>query len=138
MAQAAVARGIGLKQNGLSEKWDMWDDNTSASYLWNRYRYTPGVTLTLETGGQISRPGAGGGHPISFLNRGMIDGADFLFLYGSDIVARPVHQYLRWLTEQMGRPLTSRFYCRLGDTSLRYDHSPVPLEYRQAGSKNGW
>ncbi|MEO7676120.1 MAG: hypothetical protein ABIV39_05075, partial [Verrucomicrobiota bacterium] len=130
VAQAAVMRGIGLKQNGLSEKWDMWDDNTSASYLWNRYRYTPGVTLTLETGGQISRPGAGGGNPISFLNRGMIDGTDFLFLYGSDIVARPVHQYLRWLTEQMGRPLITQFYCRLGDTSLRYNYSPVPLEYR--------
>ncbi len=130
VAQAAVARGVGLKQNGLSEKWDMWDDNTSASYLWNRYRFTPGVTLTLETGGQIARAGPGGGHPISFLNRGMIDGADLLFLYGSDIVAQPVHQYLRWLTEQMGRPLISRFYCRLGDTSLKYDHSPVPLEYR--------
>ncbi len=130
VAQAAVARGIGLKQNGLSEKWDMWDHPASASYLWNRYRFTPGVTLTLETGGQIARPGPGGGHPISFLNRGMIDGADLLFLYGSDIVASPVHQYLRWLTEQMGRPLISRFYCRLGDTSLRYDHLPAPLEYR--------
>ena len=130
VAQAAVARGIGLKQNGLSEKWDAWDDNTSASYLWNRYRFTPSVTLTLETGGQISRPGDGAGHPISFLNRSQIDGTDFLFLYGSDIVERPVQQYLRWLTEQMGRPLFTRFYCRLGDTSLKFDRAPVPMEYR--------
>jgi hypothetical protein len=130
VAQAAVARGVGLKQNGLSEKWDMWDDNTSASYLWNRYRFTPGVSLTLETGGQISRPGPGAGHPISFLNRAMIDGTDFLFLYGSDIVARPVHQYLRWVNGQIGRPLNSRFYCRLGDMSLHYDHLSVPMEYR--------
>lgn len=130
VAQAAVARGIGLKQNGLSEKWDMWDDNTSVSYLFNRYRCVPNVTLTLETGGQIARPGPGQGHPISYLNRGLIDGADFLFLYGSDIANSDVNQYLRWSTEQFGRPLTSRLYCRLGDTSLRLGKTPTPMEFR--------
>jgi hypothetical protein len=130
VAQAAVARGIGLTQNGLSEKWDTWDDNTSASYLWNRYRFTPGVTLTLETGGQISRPGPGAGHPISFLNRGMIDGTDILFLYGSDTKAQQVNRHLRWTTEQLGRPVMTSFFCRLGDVSLTHEHSPAPLECR--------
>ena len=130
VAQAAVARGIGLKQNGWSEKWDNWDDNTSASYLWNRYRFTPGITLTLETGGQISRPGPGAGHPISFLNRGLIDGTDVLSLYGSDLAARRVHEQLRYANEQLGRPLFTKFYCRLGDTSLTYDHTSTPMEYR--------
>ena len=130
VAQAAVARGIGLKQNGWSEKWDNWDDNTSASYLWNRYRFTPGITLTLETGGQIARPGPGAGHPISFLNRGLIDGTDVLSLYGSDLAARRVHEYLRYANEQLGRPLFTKFYCQLGDTSLTYDHTSTPMEYR--------
>jgi hypothetical protein len=129
-AQAAVARGISLKQNGWSEKWDNWDDNTSASYLWNRYRFTPGITLTLETGGQIARPGPGAGHPISFLNRGLIDGTDILFLYGSDIAARHVHKHLRWAKEQLGRPATSTMYCRLGDTSLTHEPAPLRMEYR--------
>ena len=130
VAQAAVARGVGLKQNGLSEKWDMWDDNTSASYLWNRYRFTPGVTLTLETGGQIARPGPGQGHPLSFLNRGLIDGTDILSLYGSDIAACRVHEYFRYANEQLGRPLFTSFYCRLGDTSLKHENSFERMEYR--------
>ncbi len=129
-AQAAVARGISLKQNGWSEKWDMWDANTSSSYLWNRYRYTPGITLTLETGGQISRPGPGAGHPVSFLNRGMIDGTDIFFLYGSDIAARQVHKHLRWANEQLGKQTITTMHSRLGDTSLTHEYSPIRMEYR--------
>ncbi len=129
-AQAAVSRGISLKQNGWSEKWDMWDANTSSSYLWNRYRYTPGITLTLETGGQIARPGPGAGHPVSFLNRGMIDGTDIFFLYGSDIAARQVHKHLRWANEQLGRHTITTLHSRLGDTSLTHENSPIRMEYR--------
>jgi hypothetical protein len=129
-AQAAVARGISLKQNGWSEKWDTWDINTSASYLWNRYRYTPGITLTLETGGQISRPGPGAGHPISFFNRGLIDGTDIFFLYGSDTGARHINKYLRWANEQLGRQTITTMHCRIGDTSLTHEYSPVRMEYR--------
>jgi hypothetical protein len=132
VAQAAVARGIGLKQNGLSEKYDAWDDVTSTSYLFNRYRFHPGISLTYETGGQISRVAKhfSQGHPLSVLNRGMIDGTDYLFLYGSDINARHVHKYLGYTSDLLGAPLLTTFYSRLGDFSLVMEHTPSPQEYR--------
>ena len=132
VAQAAAARVIGLKQNGLSEKYDAWDDVTSASYLFNRYRFQPGIALTYETGGQISRVARhfSQGHPLSVLNRGMIDGTDYLFLYGSDINARHVHKYLGYTGDLLGAPLLTTFYSRLGDFSLVMEHTPSPQEYR--------
>lgn len=132
VAQAAVARGIGLKQNGLSEKYGAWDDITSAPYLFNRYRFHPGISLTYETGGQISRvsPHYAQGHPLSVLNRALIDGAHFLFLYGTDIHSRHVHKYLAYTADTLGAPLLTTFYSRLGDFSLVMEHSPSPQEYR--------
>jgi hypothetical protein len=131
VAQAAVARGIGLKQNGLSERYDTWDDVTSASYLFNRYRFQSGVNLTYETGGLISRPSrSGDGHPLSVLNRAIIDGADNLFLYGADIGARHVHKYLPYADAMLSRSLVTTFYSRLGDFSLVNEFSPAPQPYR--------
>lgn len=132
VAQAAVARGIGLKQNGLSEKYGAWDDITSAPYLFNRYRFHPGISLTYETGGQISRvsPHYAQGHPLSVLNRALIDGAHFLFLYSTDIHSRHVHKYLPYTADTLGAPLFTTFYSRLGDFSLVMEHSPSPQEYR--------
>jgi hypothetical protein len=131
VAQAAVARGIGLKQNGLSEKYDAWDDNTSASYLINRYRFTPDISLTYETAGQMSHLSHYSyGHPLSVLNRALLDGIDYLFLYPTDINARHVHKYLHWVDDQIGRPLNATLYCRLGDFSLVTEASPSPQGYR--------
>ncbi|MCX6887747.1 MAG: hypothetical protein NTX27_22235 [Verrucomicrobia bacterium] len=132
VAQAAVARGIGLKQNGLSEKYGAWDEITSVPYLFNRYRFRPDIDLTYETGGQISRvsPHYAQGHPLSVLNRTIIDGTDHLFLYGSDIHSRHVNKYLAYADDMFGAPLISTFYARLGDYSLVMDHSPSPQEYR--------
>ncbi|TAG09216.1 MAG: hypothetical protein EAZ42_07600 [Verrucomicrobia bacterium] len=132
VAQAAVARGIHLKQNGWSEKWDMWNKNTNASYLWNRYRNHPHISLTLETGGHISKGGPGSGHPISFLNRGLIDGTDFMFFYASDLIQPQVDELAPWAQAQLGQPLITNFYCRLTDLSDRYLGSSKLVPHRNA------
>jgi hypothetical protein len=129
-AQAAAIRGIGIKQNGLSERYSSWDDNTNASYLFNYYRNQPDIKMTFETGGQIYRDvNLVFGHPLSLINRALIDGADNIFLYGSDISARNVQKYLRYATEQMGSQLFTNFYNRLGDYSMVNEHSPNPVDY---------
>ena len=115
VAQAAARRGIGLKQNGHSERFDTWDSHTNVSYLYERYRRMPGINLALETGGQIHENTIGAmGHPLSLLNRALVAGADNLYLYDPDIAARHVSKYFHYANEQWGRPLFTRFYCRLG------------------------
>ncbi|MFI4912224.1 MAG: beta-galactosidase [Sedimentisphaeraceae bacterium JB056] len=130
VAQQAVSRGIGLKQNGLSERYDSWNDNTNTSYLFENYRDNPDIRLTFETGGQIYRDqNLVMGHPLSIINRALVSGVDNLFLYDSDIYTKNVAKYLNYASSQMGGQLFTLFYNRFGDYSMINDHSPIPVEY---------
>ncbi len=130
-AQEAAKRGIGLKQNGMSEKYDTWDSNTNTSYIYNRYRYDEDVKMTHETGGQIYRNTLNAhGHPISLLNRVLLNRTDFLFLYGPDVVGRHIRKYFHYATEQMGSSQITRFFCHLGDYTMVNEHSHQPVDYR--------
>ncbi|MBK1877426.1 hypothetical protein [Pelagicoccus mobilis] len=131
VAQEAVRRGIDIKQNGLSELYDTWDEHTDSSYVWFRYKHTPGISLTHETGGQIYRNTLNAmGHPVSLLNRTMLNGTDYVFLYDGDIRAQHVQKYFYFAMEQLGRPLITKFYSRLGAYPLVNEHSNVPVPYR--------
>ncbi len=134
VANAAAKRGIGLKQNGMSERYDSWNDNTNPSYIFNRFRDDPRVNLTYETAGQICwNHYDATGHPVSLLNRVLIDGADNLFLYGVDLLTPYVGRYLHYAAEQMGTALFTVFYNRLGAFSLLNGLRPQPMVY-----KNQW
>lgn len=132
VAQEAVKRGIGLKQNGLSERYDTWEgtDNTNGSYLFNRYRYDERINTTYETGGQMYNNGWDVmGHPIPVINRAMLDGTDTCFFYGIDIWTRSINKYFHTFQEQAGRPLVTKFAARMLDATMRNDHSPIPVRY---------
>jgi hypothetical protein len=131
VAQAAVRRGIGLKQNGLSEKYDTWNDNTSTSYLYSRYRDNEAVSLTHETGGQIYRNLLDAhGYPLSLLNRTIANHTEYLFLYKPDIFGRNINRYFDNFAERARRHRPTTFYTWLGDYSLVNEHSPVPVAFR--------
>ena len=120
VAQYAVSKGVQLKQNGMSERYDTWDNHPNASYIFNRYRNNPNTKLVYETGGQIYRntPNGYTGHPLSLMNRAMIDGADYLYLYPADINTRNVKKFVHYTNEQLGKNVFTGMYCRLGDYSM--------------------
>ena len=130
VAAEAARRGIGIKQNGLSELYDTWNDNTNPSYLFNRHRHDDRINTTYETGGQVYNNGFDAmGGPIALLNRALVDGTDTLFLYGIDIWTRNIAKHLHYYHEQAGRALFTRFYCRTMDASAVNDHALVTIPY---------
>lgn len=133
-AQEAVKRGIGLKQNGLSEKYDTWDDNTNTSYLYHLYRNNPEVSLTHETGGQIFRNLADAhGYPLSLLNRTAANYTDYLFLYFNDIHGRHIRKYFHTFLEHARRTRPTTFHTWLGDMSQIHEHRSLPV-----ATQNSW
>ncbi|MGF1571957.1 MAG: hypothetical protein ACFCU1_02690 [Sumerlaeia bacterium] len=134
IANAAKEYNIGLKQNGFGERYDTWDSNTNTSYLFKRFQGNGSISLTHETGGQIYRDTIGAmGHPISILNRALLNHVDYLFLYNPDLLGRHIRPYFNTFSQQMGNALITNFYCHLGDYSIINEHSPTPVEY-----KNKW
>ncbi|MCC5875165.1 MAG: hypothetical protein JJU11_02995 [Candidatus Sumerlaeia bacterium] len=127
-AQAAVERGIGLKQNGLSERYDTWDANTNTSYLYHYYRHHEGITLTHETGGQIFRNLANAhGYAASLLNRSAANYTDYLFLYFNDIHGRHIRKYFHTFLEHSGKTAPTTFHAWLGDMSQVHEHRTTPV-----------
>lgn len=122
IAGYAFEQGVQLKQNGMGHLYNTWSDDTNSSYVYNRYRYDPRAKLVFETGGQMYNnnywmaPGAMG-HPVSLVNRALMDGMDYLYLYNVDLDERFVNRYFHWATEQMGHAVHTVFYNRLGDYS---------------------
>lgn len=133
-AQAAVERGIGLKQNGLSEKYDTWDSNTNTSYLYHYYRHHEGISLTHETGGQIFRNSAEAhGYPLSLLNRTTANFTEYLFLYFNDIHGRHIRKYFQTFLEHARLTTTTTFHTWLGDMSQVHEHRSDPV-----ATQNSW
>ena len=136
VAQTAVARGIGLKQNGLSEKYCAFSpgvnyDTVPVLYHW--FHGLPGVGLTYETGMQIYNNGAGcHGHPISLMNRALIDGVNSLLLYGNDIQQTTIAQYFEPYIPQFGRPTVGTLYNRHGNFPLNHP------KYQLQNYRNLW
>lgn len=150
VAQAAIARKIGLKQNGLSEKYDSWNRNTNASYLFKQYASLPGVHCTFETGGQLFRNSADAmGHPLSLINRALIDGTDALWLYAPDIIDPQINKYFDYYHALAGNALFTRYYNLFDRHEIAYRQTRETLynqwlglrqitpEYSEITSANG-
>ncbi|MDC7233329.1 MAG: hypothetical protein PQJ58_08850 [Spirochaetales bacterium] len=127
--------GLEMKINGMQEGFGIWKQNMF-SYGAHRYRHDPDVGVVFETAGQIYRDitGAEGiptGHPLSVLNRCLIDGMDVLYLYGPDILSRNVKKYFPYLTEQIGRDLYTKMYIRHGLYNMIQELEPAaPISYK--------
>lgn len=114
-AAMAVSKGISIKQNGMSEKYDTWSATSDPAYIMNRYRFNPQAKRYYETAGQIFRNTMNAmGHPESLFNRVIIDGATNLYLYKSDILEPNVQHYFKYADSLMHHPFISKLYTNLG------------------------
>ena len=114
-AAMAVSKGISIKQNGMSEKYDTWSATSDPAYIMNRYRYNPQAKRYYETAGQIFRNTMNAmGHPESLFNRVIIDGVNNLYLYKSDILEPNVQRYFSYADSLMHNPFISKLYTNLG------------------------
>lgn len=126
--------GIQMKINGLQEGFGIWKE-TMFSYGAHRFKNDPTSGIVLETAGQIYRnitgvDGIPTGHPISLLNRGLIDGVDILYLYGPDILSRNINKHFHYMAEQMGAELFTQLYNLHGlYNTANETWGPAPIGY---------
>lgn len=130
-AAMAIAKGVSIKQNGMSEKYDTWVDTSDPAFIMNRYRHLKSPNRYYETGGQISRNTLNAaGHPISLFNRVAIDGVNYLYLYKADILEPNIQKYFSHFDNIIQKPLFSTLYTQLGEYPLanRKKRSPNLLD----------
>lgn len=118
-AAMAISKGISIKQNGMSEKYDTWASTSDPAYIMNRYRFSPIAKCYYETAGRINVNSSNAmGHPESLINRVIIDGVDNLYLYKEDILEPNVQKYFAYADSLMHNPFVSSLYCNLGAYTL--------------------
>jgi hypothetical protein len=122
MGGMAANRGVMLKQNGMTERYDTWHKPGDPSWLFSRYRHDPRVDLVHESGGQIYNNFLNlTGHPISYTNRALSNGCDYFYLYESDINSRSVARYFDYLATMSGSGLFTNHYAVARRQTLRQD-----------------
>ena len=140
-------KGIGIKVNGLSEKASEWNQD-SAQFFWMaaRERHS-GLLIYHEQGGQINHPmkelSELMGHPLTHMNRLLIDSVDYFWMYQDDIKDIPnVRKYLHYANEQAGSILVNKMYSIMGKYpyfSLRafrtFEHTNI---WQGIFTKNGY
>ena len=115
-ASMAISKGVSIKQNGMSEKYDIWAATSDPAYIMNRYRHLKFPNRYYETAGQIFRNTLNAmGHPLSLFNRVAIDGVNYLYLYKADILEPNVQKYFSHFDSIIQNPLFSKLYTQLGE-----------------------
>ncbi len=112
-------RGLGLKTNSLQAKLTEWDTEGGVawSYMLNRLKHS-GIAIFHEEAAQCANENAcfqNMGHPLSMLNRAIIDGVDYYWLYSSDLYTPYSAKYLHYANEQAGTGLFTRLYILFGE-----------------------
>ena len=124
VGRMASEHHVGLKQNGLSEKYNAFGQGTASNdvtVLYNWCHGTPGMGFAYETGAQIYNNAYNcHGHPISLLNRALIDGVNTLLLYENDVSQPTINQFFMPFVAQAGRPAPTMFYNQVGRFPLRH------------------
>ena len=111
----AASKGVGIKKNGWqSTEWA--SAITGFSYNSHRYKYNPQMWVMYEEAGQINNTQSEYmGHPISLLNRSILDGADYNWLYSADLSQSYISKYFHYANESAGATLSTNMYtlfCR--------------------------
>lgn len=118
-ASLAITKGVSIKQNGMSEKYDIWAPTSDPAYIMNRYRQLKNPSRYYETAGQIFRNTLNAmGHPMSLMNRVAIDGVNYLYLYKADILEPNVQKFFPYFDSIIQNPFFSTLYTRLGEFPL--------------------
>lgn len=124
VGRLGFANRVGLKQNGLSERYNAFGRGTASNdvtVMYSRYHGTPGMGFAYETGAQIYNNAYGcHGHPISLLNRALIDGVDTLLLYENDVSQATINQFFMPFAAQAGRPAASTLFNQVGRFPLHH------------------
>lgn len=134
-AAMAVAKGISIKQNGMSEKFDTWTSVSDPAYIMNRYRHNTAVKTYYETAAQIFNNGYQAmGHPVSLFNRVAIDGVKNLYLYKSDILEPNIQKYFHYF-DSISQLANMKYYSNLGEYKLynrkkRFFHLKDTISYQ--------
>jgi hypothetical protein len=110
--------GVGIKYNGWQHMSDEWGSpNQAIFYQMNRYKNDPDVTAIFEEGGQIDNLlSEVMGHPLSLLNKAILNGIDYYWIYSNDILDPFVGRYLHYAEEAAGATLVTKLYDVLGKT----------------------
>jgi len=138
-AAIAISKGVSIKQNGMSEKYDTWMGTSDPAYIMNRYRYLKSQNRYYETGGQISRNTLNAtGHPNSLFNRVAIDGVNYLYLYKADILEPNVLKYFSYFDSIIQKPCISKLYAYLGEYPLANQKKRMPHLFDTIMYHNNW
>jgi hypothetical protein len=116
-ASFAADNGFTMKTNSLQAKLTEYRGlgGTGWAYMVNRYKHDSDVKVIHETAGQSGNPSTlYMGHPLSVLNRAIIDGVDRYWLYWSDSYQDYPAKYLHYANEQAGAGLFTNLYIRFG------------------------
>ena len=113
----AAKNGVSIKYNGWQAMCSEWGtQNTGFHYNAHRFKYNPNIWVMYEEAGQINNEQSEyQGHPISMLNKAIIDGIDYNWMYSVDLSQPYVNKYLHYANESAGATLTTKMYnlfCR--------------------------
>jgi len=108
----AAKNGVSIKYNGWQAMCSEWESpNTGFQYNAHRFKYNPEMWTIYEESGQINNEQSEyQGHPISMLNKVILDGIDYNWMYSVDLSQPYVNKYLHYANEAAGATLITKMY----------------------------
>ena len=121
----AVKNGVSIKYNGWQAMCSEWESpNTGFQYSAHRHKYNKNVWVMYEEAGQINNMMSEYmGHPISLLNKAIIDGIDYNWMYSVDLSQPYINKYFHYANESAGATLTTKMYNLFGRTDYYSPHA---------------
>lgn len=113
----AVDNGLAIKTNSLQAKMTEWTGQGGVgwAYTANRFKHRDDVLIFHETAAQSANAATPYmGHPLSMLNRAIIDGEDYYWLYWSDLYQKYGAKYVHYANEAVGSAVMTNLYIRFG------------------------
>lgn len=120
----AASMGFGLKVNGLTERMTEFGvDANQYSWMANRHKYSD-LLFYLEQATQVNNIDSNlVGHPLSLINRIIIDSIDYCWFYDNDLTDPYVRKYLHLYNEQAGSALVNKMYSVMGAFPYYSNHA---------------
>jgi hypothetical protein len=121
----AAKNGVSIKYNGWQAMCSEWGSpNTGFHYNAHRFKYNPSMWVMYEEAGQINNEHSEyQGHPISMLNKAIIDGVDYNWMYSVDLSQPYINKYFHYANESAGATLTTKMYNLFGRTDYYSPHA---------------
>ncbi len=114
----AVDNGVAIKTN--SQQAMLTEHGGESGIYWayaiNRYKHRDDVLIFHETAAQCANPDTASysGHPLSMVNRYLIDGTDYYWRYEADLYDDFGAKYMHFANEQAGSGVLTNMFIRFG------------------------